>query len=218
MIWKGWKRLNSINILTISASPLSDSSTDLILQNLSEAVRRQLGEQTIVETSFVKLNDLTFIPCQACGESPEPKWCLYDDDLTPVYEKLVSCDCLLFGTPVYFDSVSAQGKAFIDRCNCIRPPDYRGIDPNHAFIKRLHRKRPGAMVVVGGEEGWLEGARRTIVGLFKWVEVVNHGMIAYRTTDYNVKGRAADDPMVIGDIEQMAVKLADAIRESHDLR
>ncbi len=218
MIWKGWRKLNSIKILAISASPVSESSTDFILQNLAEAVRRQLGEQIIVETSFVKLNDLTFTPCQACGESPEPKWCLYDDELTPVYEKLVSCDCLLFGTPVYFDSVSAQGKAFIDRCNCIRPPDYQGIDSNHAFIKRLHRKRPGAMVVVGGEEGWLEGARRTIAGLFKWVEVVDEGMIAYRTTDYNVKGSADNDRGVLKDIEQMALKLADGIRESHDLR
>ena len=82
----------------------------------------------------------------------------------------------------------------------------------------LKRKRPGAMVVVGGEEGWLEGARRTIAGLFKWVEVVNNGMIAYRTVDYNTRGSAADEPAVMKDIEQMAVKLADAIRESHDLR
>jgi multimeric flavodoxin WrbA len=205
-------------MLAISASPVSESSTDSILQHLADAVRQKLGEQVAVETSFVKLNDLTFIPCQACGESPEPKWCLYDDDLTPVYEELVSCDCLLFGTPVYFDSVSAQGKAFIDRCNCIRPPDYNGTDPDHAFIKRLHRKRPGAMVIVGGEDGWLEGARRTTAGLFKWVEVVNHGMIAYRTADDNTKGVAADDPSVMKDIEQMAVKLAEAIREDHDLR
>ncbi len=218
MIWKGWKRLNSINILTISASPVSESSTDFILHKLTEEVRQGLGEQIAVETSFVKLNDLTFIPCQSCGKSPQPKWCLYDDDLTPIYEKLTSCDCLLFGSPVYFDSVSAQGKAFIDRCNCIRPPDYKGTARNHAFIKRLHRKRPGAMVVVGGKEGWLEGARRTIADLFKWVEVVNQGMIAYRSVDYNVKGSAANDPAVMKDIEQMALTLADAVRESHDFR
>ena len=218
MIWKGWKRLNPIEILVVSGSPVVDSSTDYILHSLAEAVKNKLGEKVAVNVSCVKLSDLNFISCQACGESPEPDWCLYDDDLTPVYEKLAECDCLLFGSPVYFDTVSAQGKAFIDRCNCFRPPDYEGVDSNHAFRKRLNRKRPGAMVVVGGEEGWLEGTRRTIAGFFKWVEVVNHGMIAYRTADLKIKGSAASDPAVKRDIEQMADSLADAIRESHDLR
>ena len=195
-------------ILAISGSPVVDSSTDYLTQTLADSVVMRLAQDGIeAEYRFVRLCDLEFIPCQACGRAPEDGFCLYDDDLTPVYDDLARCDCLIVGSPVYFDSVSAQTKAFIDRCNCVRPPDWDEKVPNHDFVKLIKRKRPGAMVLVGGERGWFEGARRVIAGLFRWVEVTNDGLLVYRSPGFRTKGTAADDPAINRELHELAMQL-----------
>lgn len=198
-----------IRLLTICASPVPGSSTEIILRGIAAALAANARDK--VRHTFVNLNELEFIPCQACGEAPTPQFCFFDDALTPVYRELARCDCLLFGSPIYFDAVSAQAKAFIDRCNCIRPADFDAADPEHDFIKLLKRKRPGAMVLVGGEKGWFEGARRSIAGFFKWVEVVNEGYLRFVSKDFHRAGEAAHDPQILAEAEELGRKLAGLI-------
>lgn len=211
--WSNLKGKILIRILSLSGSPVEGASTDLLLQRLAESIKSNLGDDHQVEIDFAKINDLSFIPCQACGVVPEKGFCLYHD-LDQVYKKLAECDCLLFGSPVYFDSVSAQSKMFIDRCNCFRPPDYNNPTSEHPFMKLLTHKRPGAMVLVGGHRGWFEGARRVIAGFFKWVEVTNEGMIQYATPDFTRRGGAIEDPAILGDVNQLGKKLAEAVVEN----
>ena len=136
-----------IKILTVSGSPVEDSSTDILLREIEAGIIEKLGTPEKVKTTFVKLNDLRYIPCQACGEAPTPEYCFFDDDLTKVYAELAVCDCLLVGSPIYFDTVSAQLKAFMDRCNCIRPADFNNVDSKHDFLRLIRHKRPGATVL-----------------------------------------------------------------------
>lgn len=164
-----------------------------------------------VNVGFVKLNDLDLKPCLACGKAPSPEFCFYKDDIYKLYNSVANCNCLLVGSPIYFDSVSAQLKTFIDRCNCLRPPDFDNIDPDHHFINLMKKKRPGAMVLVGGERGWFEGARRVIAGYFKWIDVTNEGMIQYCSTDFNKTGAAADDGKIIIEASHLGRKLAGII-------
>ena len=196
-----------INLLSISGSPVENSSTELILRRIAASISKHVCSDR-TRHSIVRLNDLHFAPCQACGEAPTPSWCFLDDGLANVYKKLAACDCLLFGSPIYFDAVSAQAKAFIDRCNCFRPADFDNREPRHDFIKLISRKRPGAIVLVGGEQGWFEGARRCIAGFFKWVEVVNEGLLTYRTKDFTQAGEAANNPQVFKEADQLGRQLA----------
>lgn len=202
-----------IKILTISGSPIVDSSTDIILKQLQKSLIEHLPKNQSAECDFIKLNDLTVKPCQACGEAPTPHFCFYND-LADLYKKLENCDLLLFGSPVYFDSVSAQAKLFIDRCNCFRPADFNNTDPEHNFIKLLKNKRPGAIVLVGGKDCWFEGARRVIAGFFKWVEVTNEGIIKYISDDYNKKGTVLDDKITMNEAIELGKKLASLFKES----
>lgn len=189
---------------------MEDSSTDFLCVELAQKTADVLGEQTKID--FVKLSEFNFIPCQACGKAPTPKFCFYEE-LDHIYDLLATCDLLIFGSPVYFDTVSAQAKTFIDRCNCFRPPDFDNSDPEHDFIKLLKQKRPGAIVLVGGENGWFEGARRTIAGFFKWVEVVNSGQIFYSTRDFNQRCEAKDNKTISDELTQLAQSLAEQIKK-----
>ncbi len=121
-----------IKILVLSASPVEGSSTDILLHTIASSLKVSLPQKNNAQVSFIKLNELEIKPCQACGESPSPKICFYDE-IEDLYKQIEECDFLLFGSPVYFDSVSAQAKLLIDRCNCFRPPDYKNIDSEHDF-------------------------------------------------------------------------------------
>ncbi len=203
----------AIKLLAISGSPTEGASTDRLLQRLADEVSRRLSSTAQVESTFVKLNQRSILPCQACGEAPTPRWCFYDE-INDLFRLLAETDCLLFGSPVFFDSVSAQAKLFIDRCNCFRPADFENVNPEHSFIKLIKRKRPGAMVLVGGKEGWFEGARRCVAGYFKWIEVVNEGVISYRSLDFNEKGTAMADEAVLDQVAELGKKLAGKLKQS----
>ncbi|SYZ72691.1 putative NADPH-dependent FMN reductase [Candidatus Zixiibacteriota bacterium] len=179
-----------LNILSLTASPIKGSSTEILLEEIVRGVRENAGQECRAE--LTRLNDLRYIPCQACGRSPEPEYCFYHDDLDAVYERLIKYDIILFGSPVYFDSVSAQAKMFIDRCNCLRPPDFEGKSGHH-FKRIITRQRYGAMVLVGGERGEFECARKVVAGFFKWVEIINSGAIFYAGSEWTKIGPVAGD-------------------------
>ncbi len=195
-----------IKILAISGSPVVGASTDLLLQQIARGIVDELKGRKETAVSFVKLNSILFRSCQACGVDPTPRWCFYED-LAPELQQLAECDCLLFGSPIYFDTVSAQAKAFIDRSNCLRPADFDD-ETETRFIRRIKRTRPGAMVLVGGEEGWFEGARRVIAGFFKWIEVSNEGVLTYSPPENFEKGAAADDADTLSRATELGKHLA----------
>ena len=165
-----------LNILILSGSPVRGGSTEILLERIAEGISH--SSILPVKSELVRLNDYQYLPCQSCGESPEPAWCIFKDEINPVYDLYVNCDVVLFGSPVYFDSVSAQAKLFIDRCNCLKPVDF-SENPEHFFKKVLTKKRLGGMVLVGGERQDFECARKVIAGFFKWTEVSDCGYIAY---------------------------------------
>ncbi len=200
-----------VKLLSICGSPVDGSSTEVLLRRIARSVSESLEERS--RHTFIRLNDFDIAPCQACGEAPTPRYCFLDDDMTAIYRKLVQCDCLLFGSPIYFDSVSAQAKVFVDRCNCMRPADFDNTVPNRSFVSLLSRKRPGAIVLVGGEQGWFEGARRCIAGFFKWIEVTNVAALEFSATGFTDAGEAADCAKVLTAIEEIGRKLAEAVRK-----
>jgi multimeric flavodoxin WrbA len=179
-----------LNILTLSGSPVRESSTEILLGQIALGIAE--SSETKVRDELIRLNDIEFRACQSCGESPEPDWCLFRDNIYPVFDKLINCDVILFGSPVYFDTVSAQAKLFIDRCNCLRPPDFGTGSQSH-FKKVLPKKRLGAIVLVGGERGKFECARTVLAGFLKWVRVGNCGTITYAGKKWREVGPVKDD-------------------------
>jgi multimeric flavodoxin WrbA len=143
-------------------------------------------------------------------------WCLIDDSLTPLLNMIAACDCLIFGSPLYFDSVSAQAKLVIDRCNCFRPADFANTDPQHDFLKRIPRTRPGAMLFVGGEQGFFEGARKVVAGWFRWIEVTTEGVLIFHSRDYHHSGEAALNDNIMQQARDLGRTLARHIEKHHE--
>lgn len=192
------------NILILSGSPINGGSTEILLEKIAEAITANSVDR--LTTELIRINDFNFIPCQSCGKSPQPDYCFFHDDIYPIYEKLIDCDIVLFGSPIYFDSVSAQAKLFIDRCNCLRPASFDELG-EHPFKKILNKQRLGGIVLVGGHRGEFELARKVIAGLFKWVDVTSCGLVTFEAKGWD-KGAVKNDPSALAQAAILGNKIA----------
>jgi multimeric flavodoxin WrbA len=150
-------------IVGFSGSPASGSSTDILVNAVLDG-----ASASHVKTHFIKLNDLDILPCQACGKSPEPDYCFFHDDMDKLYRLMAKADAVVLGSPVYFDSVSAQAKLFIDRTNCLRPLDFSHNDGSQ-FKEPLFKGKKGGIILVGGNK--FESTLKTARAFFIWAGI-----------------------------------------------
>jgi len=186
------------NILGICGSPVRGSSTEILIREIMRG-----AESKGATSDFIYLNELDIMPCQACGQSPEEGYCFFNDGMDEIYEKFDHCDAIVVGSPIYFDSVSAQTKLFIDRTNCFRAINPAGPE---IFIPRIEKRRKGAIVLVGGEREKYEYARRVIGGFFVWANIESAGVVHYGHGSWD-KGTVANDPELLKQAFDLGISL-----------
>ena len=90
---------------------------------------------------FIALSDKDIAGCKAhptCGQGGK---CLIDDDMQPIYAKMMEADAIIIGTPVYFGGMTGQTKCFLDRTY---------------LLSKMGRKlegKIGGVIAVGGRAG-----------------------------------------------------------------
>lgn len=195
------KNSTSKKIIAFNGSPVKGGNTDFLTQNIL------LGaEEAGFRSENVYLNDMEILPCQSCGESPGRELCFFDDDLFPFLHKFAECDLVIVSSPVYFDSVSAQTKLFIDRCNCFKPLE--GYRTGNFHFKRLELKpRLGIIVLVGGGREKFTLALTVIKGFFIWTGVTFFDQVIYAHADYGL-GAVAEDKQFLEKARQTGFNAA----------
>lgn len=123
-----------MKVIVINGSPRTggncDALCDMFLKGAKEAG---------CETEKVNLANLKLSPCTACYACRKTGKCIQKDGMDELLEKLIQSDVILLATPVYFYSMDAQMKMFIDRClpryQEIKDKDFyfsvTAADPNH---------------------------------------------------------------------------------------
>lgn len=98
------------NILIISASPRKDGNSDLLCDEFAKGAR-SAGHRV----EKVRLADKTIHYCRGCGACNDTHVCLQKDDMADLLDKVLEADVIVLATPVYFYTLCAQMKTFIDR-------------------------------------------------------------------------------------------------------
>lgn len=119
-----------MKVLGIVCSPRKGGNTEILVDE-ALAAARELG----AEVELVTIADKNIAPCDGCGSCIKTGRCRIEDDMQELYDKLLEADGIVFGTPVYFWSATAQAKAVIDRTYVFRNG------------KRLKNKVAGVVVV-----------------------------------------------------------------------
>lgn len=164
-----------MNIYLFNGSPRRRGNTDLLLEQIEHGVR-QAGQRV----EHVHLAQLNIHPCTGCGHCETEGQCIFDDDMTALYHKIDIAHRIVIGSPIYFYGVTAQTKAFIDRCQALWCRKYLLGE-----IKPERDYRHGYLVSVAATAGGriFDGARLTVQYALDAMECTYSGDLLAKEVD-----------------------------------
>jgi multimeric flavodoxin WrbA len=151
-----------MKVLGIMGSPRIKGNTD---QLLNEALR---GAQSMGATiEKINVDKLKISPCKEYYACSKDGKCVIRDDMDDAYPKLLNDDIIIVASPIFFYGVTAQLKAFIDRCQA--PWAVKQFKVQNL----ADSKRKGAFIAVGATKGskLFEGSILTVKYFFQAIEV-----------------------------------------------
>ena len=182
-------------ILVLLGSPRKKGNTAALADQIIAGAQ---SAGATVEKIFLHGQDIS--PCQACYacQRPDSEGCAIDDEMQPIYNKLVEADGWVIASPVYWFSMSAQTKLFLDRCFAL--PAYK----KDAFTG----KRIAVAMSFGDEDAFNSGcvnALRTFQDSARYVGANLVGMV-YGSADK--PGEIKSNTALMRQAEVLGKKLA----------
>lgn len=100
-----------MKVVGISGSARKNGNTVLLINTIFEELSKEE-----IETELIQLYDKKISGCQGCFNCKGISKCaINNDDFNVLFEKMVSAEGIILGSPVYSADVSSQMKAFLDR-------------------------------------------------------------------------------------------------------
>jgi multimeric flavodoxin WrbA len=96
--------------LGLSCSPRKSGNTVILLEEALSG-----AQQEGAETELFSVSRKDIRPCDGCWTCHQTGKCHIEDDMQPLYAKMVESDGIIFGTPVYYYSMTGQAKIILDR-------------------------------------------------------------------------------------------------------
>ena len=99
-------------VLIFNGSPRRNGNTSTLIKECVRAIKDSGKE---AEVFF--LNDMTIKSCQFCDWCIDNNAlsCVEEDDMHELYPKLLESDVIIFAAPIFWFTISAQMKLFMDR-------------------------------------------------------------------------------------------------------
>lgn len=102
-----------MQILGLVGSKRKKGNTSVLVNRALEKAR-----EAGAETELIFLGDYAIAGCSGCEKCQKTQRCVVNDDMQKIYPLLLKADGLVLGSPTYFYNVSADVKAFLERCYC----------------------------------------------------------------------------------------------------
>lgn len=145
------------NVLIISTSPRKGGNSDILADEFMSGAK-DAGHN--VEKINLYEKELGF--CKGCLACQKTQKCIIRDDANEIVEKMLSCEIIVFATPVYYYGMSGQMKTMLDRSNPLYTTDYAFRD---IYLLATAAEE---------EETCIDG---TITGLQGWIDCFEHAKL-----------------------------------------
>lgn len=164
-------------IIAIYGSPRHDGNSAALLK---QAVAGARQEGAHVEEVF--LRDLKISPCLEIYNCTKNGECAIRDDFPKILAKLESSSGVMLASPIFFYTVSAHTKIFMDRCQSLWVKKYR---IENQVIGKTPEKRKGLFISVGATRGkkLFDGAILTVKYFFDVLSTELWGTVLCRGVD-----------------------------------
>jgi multimeric flavodoxin WrbA len=163
-----------MKVVGFNGSPRKDGNTTILIQRIFKEV-----EKEGIATELVQLSEKEIRGCIACSQCIKNKdqHCAVDKDAANEYiEKMLGADGIILGSPVYFNDVTAEMKALIDRTGYVARANSRmfkdkvgaaaaavrrtgavhTLDTMNHFFLSMEMVVAGRVIGVGRERGEVE--------------------------------------------------------------
>ncbi|MDD2320528.1 MAG: flavodoxin family protein [Geobacteraceae bacterium] len=160
-------------IIIFEGSPRKNGNSSLLARQVAAGAKQHGAE---VESFY--LHGMDIRPCSACDacQASLATDCIIEDDLQSLYPRLRSADALVFASPVYWFSFSAQLKLLIDRCYALTwietGSPLTEEETSYTFTTDLAGKKTGIILTYGDTDPFSSGAvnaLRTFQDMFRFV-------------------------------------------------
>ena len=100
-------------VLILLGSPRKKGNSAILAEEIAAGARSAGAD---VETVY--LHGLNIAPCRSCYhcQKPDSTGCAIDDDMQRVYASMTASDAWVIASPVYWFTMLAQIKTWMDRC------------------------------------------------------------------------------------------------------
>lgn len=99
-------------IIAFSGTPRKGGNSEILADRILAG-----AAQAGATVERIRLHDLAIAPCtacEACLKSVEEP-CVLEDDMAALLDKVRAADAIVLASPIYFFTVNAQMKVFLDR-------------------------------------------------------------------------------------------------------
>jgi len=112
-------KISDFKIVALYGSPRRGGNTDELLNSFLSGVgdNDKLGKDPKINMIIdrIMVSETGISPCRECRHCSTDGQCIVNDGMQKIYQKIIDCDLLIVGSPIFFTSVSGQLKSFIDR-------------------------------------------------------------------------------------------------------
>jgi multimeric flavodoxin WrbA len=155
------------NVLVLLGSPRKKGNSTILAEQIVKGAK---SGKVKIETIYLQGKKIA--PCKGCMSCQKKgsKGCSIKDDMQEVYLKLIVADAWVIASPVYWFTMSAQTKIFMDRCFAL--PAYHP-DP-------FQGKRIAIAMTYGDQDPFSSGcvnALRTFQDAYGYTESPIIGMV-----------------------------------------
>jgi multimeric flavodoxin WrbA len=165
------------SFVAVYGSPRKDGNSARILKS---AVDGAVSNGAQVKEFY--LRDKKISPCLEIYGCAKTGRCVIKDDFQEIADAVVASDGLFIASPIFFYTVSAHTKAFMDRCQSLWMKKYE-IDKTP--FGQANTKRLGLFIGVGATKGkrLFDGALLTMRYFFDTFDMALHKSLLYRGLD-----------------------------------
>ena len=188
---------NQKHVVALLGSPRKKGNSTVLAKQIIRGV-----ESVGAKVETVYLNGLNIKPCQGCYacKKKNSTGCAVDDDMQSLYPKLKGSDAWIIASPVYWFSMSAQTKIFMDRCFALWNEDQE--------INPLYKKRIAIAMSYGDSDPFNSGcvnALRSFQDAYRYAGAEIIGMV-YGSADE--PGEISSNAELMAQAKEIGKKLA----------
>jgi len=151
--------MSAKKVVIVMGSPRKNGNSTILAQKVAQGAR---DAGATVESFYLhKMNIKPCTACDVCRKNTNVD-CNINDDMQDLYPKLRQTDALVIASPIYYFTVAAQTKLFMDRWYALGGPQGNA----------LKGKRIGIILTYGGLDPFDSGAvnaLRTFQDIFAYI-------------------------------------------------